>query len=176
MTEIPDKTLVQQALEGKTESFAQLCTRYYPALIAVAHAILLDHHTAEDAAQETLAVAVRQLRGLKKPERFGVWLTAICRNVTKDILSKRLRQRRVKQAACTCISPDKGDDQHVLLDQAIEQLPLRLREVLMLRYFNEMTYQQMSSVLGLSEQAINGRLRRARKKIAAYMKARGFSG
>ncbi len=73
------------------------------------------------------------------------------------------------------VSPDAHDDQHALLAQAIEQLPLRLREVLMLRYFNEMTYQQMSSALGLSEQAINGRLRRAKKKIAAYMKARGFS-
>lgn len=175
MTEIPDKILVQQALDGKTESLAQLCVHYYPALVAVAHAILLDHHTAEDAAQETLAVAVRQLRSLKKPERFGVWLTAICRNVTKDMLKAQLRHRRLKQAADACVSKDGRDDQHALLAQAIEQLPLRLREVLMLRYFNEMTYQQMSRSLGLSEQAINGRLRRAKKKIAAYMKAKGFS-
>jgi RNA polymerase sigma-70 factor, ECF subfamily len=174
MTEIPDKTLVQQALDGKTESLAQLCTRYYPALIAVAHAILLDHHSSEDAAQETLAVAVRQLRRLKKPERVGAWLTAICRNVTKDMLSERLRQRSVKQEV-SYVTQDAHDDQHALLARAIRQLPQRLREVLMLRYFNEMTYQQMSSALGLSEQAINGRLRRAKKKIAAYMKAKGFS-
>ncbi len=174
MTEIPDKTLVQQALEGKTESFAQLCTRYYPALIAVAHAIILDHHTAEDAAQETLAEAVRQLRRLKKPERFGVWLTAICRNVTKDMLSERLRQRRIKHDFCS-VKQDTCADHQVLLTEAIERLPLRLREVLMLRYFNEMTYQQMSNALGLSEQAVNGRLRRAKKKIAAYMKAKGHS-
>jgi len=175
MSDIPDKILVQQALEGKTESFAQLCTRYYPALIAVAHAILWDHHTAEDAAQETLAEAVRQLRRLKKPERFGTWLTAICRNVTKDMLTERLRQRRVNQDV-SYVKQDVCNDQQALLAQAIEALPPRLREVLMLRFFNEMTYQQMSSVLGLSEQAINGRLRRAKKKIAAYMKARGFSG
>jgi len=174
MTEIPDNILVQQALDGKTESLAQLCTRYYPALIAVAHAILLDHHSSEDAAQETLAVAVRQLRRLKKPERVGAWLTAICRNVTKDMLSERLRQGRVRLQA-SHVSQNARDDQHALLAQAIEQLPLRLREVLMLRYFNEMTYQQMSSALGLSEQAINGRLRRAKKKIAAYVKARDFS-
>ena len=43
-----------------------------------------------------------------------------------------------------------------------------------LRYYNAMSYEQMSGVLGLSPQAINGRLRRARKKIARTMKANGF--
>lgn len=43
-----------------------------------------------------------------------------------------------------------------------------------MRYYNAMTYEQMSSVLGLTPQAINGRLRRARKQIAKSMKAHGF--
>jgi RNA polymerase sigma factor (sigma-70 family) len=61
-----------------------------------------------------------------------------------------------------------------LLFEVIERLSPRLREVLMLRYFNQMTYEQMSNILGLTEQAINGRLRRAKRKIAVYMKAKGF--
>ncbi len=174
MTEIPDKILVQQTLDGQIESFARLCSRYYPTLIAVAYAILLDHHMAEDAAQEALAEGFKQLPRLKKPERFGAWLTTICRNVTKDMLSERIKQRTVKRNY-TCVKQEPDEGRVLLLNQAIEQLPVHLREVLMLRHFNEMTYRQMSSALGLSEQAINGRLKRAKKRIAAYLKTNGSS-
>jgi RNA polymerase sigma factor (sigma-70 family) len=88
-----DQILVQQALHGNTEGFAQLCTRYYPSLVAVAHALIMDHHTAEDAAQETLAEAATRLGTLKRLERFGAWLTAICRNVARDMLKERQRHR-----------------------------------------------------------------------------------
>ena len=60
------------------------------------------------------------------------------------------------------------------LSKAVEVLPQHLREVLFLRYHSEMTYQQMSNVLGLTPQAINGRLRRAKRRIAARMKSNGF--
>jgi RNA polymerase sigma factor (sigma-70 family) len=64
-------------------------------------------------------------------------------------------------------------EEKLLLLKSMEQLPVHLREVLMLRYFNQQTYEQMSSILGLSEQAINGRLRRAKKKLASQLKKHG---
>ena len=67
--------------------------------------------------------------------------------------------------------PDSRAEQ---LAKAVEALPQHLREVLFLRYHSEMTYQQMSSVLGLTPQAVNGRLRRAKRRIAARMKSNGF--
>jgi DNA-directed RNA polymerase specialized sigma24 family protein len=86
MTNAEDDILVRRALQADPESFGQLCRRYYPSLVAVADSILLDHHLAEDAAQEALAHACRQLPGLKKPDQFGPWVAAICRNVAKDML------------------------------------------------------------------------------------------
>jgi RNA polymerase sigma-70 factor (ECF subfamily) len=174
MTEVADHILVQQALKGNTQGFAQLCRRYYPSLVAVAHGLIMDHHTAEDAAQEALAEAATRLGTLKRPERFGAWLTAICRNVARDMLKEHQRHRREIPVADTT-TPAHGDESgKALLYEAIERLSPRLREVLMLRYFNQMTYEQMSNILGLSEQAVNGRLRRAKQKIAVYMKAKGF--
>jgi RNA polymerase sigma factor (sigma-70 family) len=46
--------------------------------------------------------------------------------------------------------------------------------VIFLRYYDGMSYEQMSAALGVSEQAINGRLRRAKKKLAGYLRRRGF--
>jgi RNA polymerase sigma factor (sigma-70 family) len=86
MKDLEDQILVRPALQADPESFGELCRRYYPSLVAVADSVLLDHHLAEDAAQEALTAACRELAKLKKPERFGTWAAAICRNVAKDIL------------------------------------------------------------------------------------------
>lgn len=175
MTEPEDQNLVQRALQADPESFGRLCRRYYPSLVAVADAILLDHHLAEDAAQEALAAACRQLPRLKKPEQFGPWVMAICRNVAKDMLRGRQRQRKPVEA---CLGHDcdgeQDDDQKAILMDALQQLPQHLREVLYLRFYNELSYRQMAQALGATEQVIDGRIRRAKKKLAVYLKKAGF--
>ena len=59
--------------------------------------------------------------------------------------------------------------------EAIGELSDLDREVIFLRYYDGMTYERISGVLGLSEQAINGRLRRANKKIADYLRRNDFT-
>jgi RNA polymerase sigma-70 factor (ECF subfamily) len=174
MKDLEDQILVQRALEADPESFGELCRRYYSSLVAVAYSILLDHHLAEDAAQEALAAACRQLPGLKKPERFGPWIVAICRNVAKDML-REIQRLRNPVEACKERQNDCNDDHHkAILAEALQQLPQHLREVIFLRFYNEMSYEQMARVLGATEQMIDGRLRRAKKKIAVYLKRKGF--
>jgi len=173
MTEPSDKILVTRALEGDSACFDTLCRRYYPALVAIAHAVAGDEHLAEDAAQEAIAEACRRLRTLRKPQRFGAWLGAICRNIAKDMLTDRRRSRRVAEGLAAPTEHDDGDEK-AALTRAVRALPGSLRQAVLLRYYNAMTYEQMSNVLGLSSQAINGRLRRARKRIASMMKASGF--
>lgn len=174
MTNAEDDILVRRALQADRESFEQLCRRYYSPLIAVAESILLDRHLAEDAAQEALAHACRQLPRLRKPELFGPWVAAICRNVAKDMLRDRMRQRE-PAADYRSQGPDRSEDGHnEALAAALQQLPQRLREVVFLRFYDGMSYEQMAGVLGATPQSIDGRLRRAKKRIAAFLKAKGF--
>jgi RNA polymerase sigma-70 factor (ECF subfamily) len=174
MKDLEDQILVRQALEADPESFGELCRRYYHSLVAVADSILIDHHLAEDAAQEALAAACRQLPRLKKPERFGPWIVVICRNVAKDMLRELQRQRKPVEACHDRKSDGQNDDEKAILAEALQQLPQHLREVVFLRFYNEMSYRQMSNVLGATEQVIDGRIRRAKKKIAVYLKKVGF--
>ncbi len=175
MKDLEDQILVQQALQADPESFGELCRRYYRSLVAVADSILLDHHLAEDAAQEALAAACRQLPKLKKPERFGPWIVAICRNAAKDMLRQRQRQRKPVEACqghnCSC---EQDDDQKAIMAEALQKLPQHLREVIFLRFYNEMSYRQMAQALGATEQVIDGRIRRAKKKMTVYLKTVGF--
>ena len=174
MRDIEDQILVQRALQSDPESFGELCRRYYDSLLAVAGSILPDRHLAEDAAQEALAAACRDLAKLKKPERFGPWIGAICRNVAKDMLRQQRKQQQSIEIDAGSEPDCESDERETMLDQALQQLPQHLREVIFLRFYNEMSYRQMVKILGVTEQTIDGRLRRAKKKIAVYLTKKGF--
>ncbi len=174
MTESDDLILVRRALKADPESFNELCQRYYHPLVAIANSVLMDGHLAEDAAQEALTQACWQLPTLKKPEMFGPWVGAICRNIAKDMLSEQVRERKVAQNhQIQDKNPDENDGE-TMIAKALQSLPQELREVVFLRYYNEKSYEKMSNILGITEQAIDGRLRRAKKSIATYLEKNGF--
>ncbi len=167
------QNLVRSAVAGDLDSFGELATRYYAAMVSIAYAICGDRHLAEDAAQEALARALVRLQTLQRPDRFGPWLCRICRNVAHDMLAHRARQAsnedisRVRQPVGT-------DDDTGPVKEAVAALSEPARELVILRYYNDLSYEQISEVLGISRAAINGRLTRAKRKLAAYLKRHGY--
>lgn len=173
---MPDETeikLVEAAFDGDIKSFGKLCQRYYPAMVAVGYSILGDHQLAEDAAQESFARALISLRKLKNQTRFAPWLAAICKNVAKDMVANKARQIStydLSQAA----QNNNHDENGRLIHRAIEQLPVSAKELIVLRYYNGLSYGEIGSVLGISKATINGRLTRAKQKMAKYLNHNGF--
>ncbi len=172
----PDTVLVKAAIKGDADSFTELCRRYYPAMVAIAHSILGDRHLAEDAAQQAFAKAALKLPQLKKESRFAGWLAVICRNIAKDMARNVGAGLRVcpTDDLSTIAAESRDDDTTEAVREAISKLSASAREVIFLRYYDGMSYEQISAVLGISEQAINGRLRRAKKKMADYLRRNGF--
>jgi RNA polymerase sigma-70 factor (ECF subfamily) len=183
----PDTALVDAAVSGDTDSFTELCRRYYPAMVAVAHSILGDRHLAEDAAQQAFAKAAVKLPQLKKRSKFASWIAAICRNISKDMARHAEggfdpvqplglateRDHPAENVSATAAESDQ-DDVAEAVKQALGALPASAREVIFLRFYDGLSYEQISAVLGISEQAINGRLRRAKKAMAEHLRRRGF--
>jgi len=169
----PDLILVEQALEGDADSFTELCRRYYPAMVAIAHSILDDRDLAEDAAQQGFANAVRKLGQLRKKNQFGGWLAAICRNAARDMARTRIKHYCIEEDSATVVESQR-DEAAESVREAISKLSSSAREVIFLRYYDGMSYEQMCEVLGLSRQAINGKLRRAKKKMADYLRRNSF--
>lgn len=173
---MPDESetkLVEAALDGDIESFGKLCQRYYPAIVAVGYSVLADHQLAEDAAQESFARALVNLKNLKNKTKFVPWLAAICRNVAKDMVAikaRRISTYDLSQAARN----NNHDDNSSPIRRAIEQLPVSAKELIVLRYYNGLSYEQIGSVLGISKGTINGRITRAKRKMAKYLKRNGF--
>jgi len=173
----PDTVLVKAAINGDANSFTELCRCYYPAMVAIAHSILGDRHLAEDAAQQAFAKAALKLPQLKKESRFAGWLAVICRNVAKDMarnVGAGLRVCPTDDLSMIAAKSRDDDSTAETVREAISKLSVSARELVFLRYYDGMSYEQISSVLGISEQAINGRLRRAKKKMADYLRRNGF--
>ncbi len=169
-----DTALVEAAVNGDPESFTELCRLYYPAMVAIAHSILGDRHLAEDAAQQAFANAVRKLPQLKKKKKFAAWLAAICRNAALDLAKTRLKSEKIDNVSATTEQTDSSDTVSEVRN-AISELSASHREIIYLRYYDGMSYDKISTVLGISQQAINGRLRRAKKQVAEYLQRNGFS-
>jgi RNA polymerase sigma-70 factor (ECF subfamily) len=168
--------LVQAAQNGHLESFGALYERYHSPMVALAYSMLADRDLAEDAAQEVFTIACRDIGSLKSKERFTAWLAGICRNVSRQML----RAKKIKPAALSNENPARSkkscEDRQETIRRAVWNLREAERELIVLRYFDGFSQAKISEVLELSPQAVNGRLVRAKRKIAMYLKRKDFTG
>jgi len=177
---VPERSeihLIEAATGGDIESFGEICRRYYAVTVAIAYSILSDHQLAEDAAQESLARALVNLRNLKNRKRFAPWLAAICRNVAKDMVASKARHinaEDLSQLNQKNNDDENNDENSLAIRRAIEQLPDDAKELIVLRYYNNLSYEHIASILGISRAAINGRLARAKRKMAKHLELNGF--
>jgi RNA polymerase sigma factor (sigma-70 family) len=86
-----------------------------------------------------------------------------------DMINKKSRQYTSDDLS-QVKAPDEHSNTTLLIRQAIAKLAPDEKEIICLRYYDQMSYQQMGEVLGLSSPAINGRLKRAKQKMAEYLR------
>ncbi|GAB4193899.1 MAG: sigma-70 family RNA polymerase sigma factor [Roseiflexaceae bacterium] len=165
---------IRQALKGDQSAFGQLMYRYSGAVHNLAYRMLGDAQDAEDAAQEIFLRAYTRLDSFDQNRRFSTWLLSIASNYCID----RLRRRRwawmtLDDAAFQVPSPLAGPERTALqreqqqqVQRALQRLPEHYRLVTILRYWNDMSYDEIAQVTGLTESTIKTRLHRARHMLA----------
>jgi RNA polymerase sigma-70 factor (ECF subfamily) len=166
-----EQMLVQAAQNGGLESFAALYNRYHSPMVALAYSMLAD-----DAAQEVFAIACRDLPRLKSRDKFAAWLAGICRNVARQMLRAAKGRPVTRTDNHPPMSRDDADYRRDAIRRAVWNLREPERELIVLRYFDGFSQGRISEVLDISPQAVNGRLVRAKRKIAEYLKNNGFAG
>ena len=132
VAQIADSQLVEAARHGDVDSLGELCRRHYACMVGVAYCILSDRHLAEDAAQETFAVACRDLKRLRRPGNFGAWLKGICRNVAKSMGKSRTATGTAEDVPAPT-DKNPGDGASEVVRQSVQRLPAAEREVVVLR-------------------------------------------
>lgn len=172
---------VERALRGDQASYGQLMHRYTGAVYNLAYRMLGNAQDAEDATQEIFMRSYTRLESFDRTRRFSTWLLTIASNYCID----RLRRRRfawltLDDVAYSVPTTDAGPErralvkeQQAIVQRALQQLPENYRLVTFLRYWNDLSYDEIAQVTGLTESTIKTRLHRARHMMAELLQDQG---
>ena len=171
-----DADLVEGAKNGKVEDFGELYRRHYSAVVGVAYGAVADRHIAEDAAQEAFVVASHDLHRLRRSGRFGPWVCTIAKRTATTMARSRRERRRLGRYPGSSPRRILGPTREKSSGGRSKKLPDRSREVVVLHYFTGLSHKEIAASLGLSPEAVHGRLVRARRMLAGRLEDNGFGG
>ena len=169
-----DHAIIHQVLAGDTEAFARLVDRHYDRCARIAVRILGNREDAEEAIQDTFLRAYRALGTYENRERFSAWLTRILVNQCRTVLARVERREAVfsdldlrnAEMFAEAEAPESvwPDMEHVLA-----LLPSDQREAIVLRYADDLTYDEMARITGVGESALKMRVQRAFARLRVLL-------
>jgi RNA polymerase sigma factor (sigma-70 family) len=170
-----DRDLVERARHGDREAYADLVRVRGDRLFAIAHRILRDADRTEDAVQEALVIAWRDLPSLRDPDRFDAWLRRL---LIRTCLVEAVRARRLVTnlyvlptdlAAATDEYINVADRDQ--LERGFRRLPPEQRALLVLRHYAGLEMAEIADALGIPAGTARSRLHHAHRAMRAALDA-----
>jgi RNA polymerase sigma-70 factor (ECF subfamily) len=174
-----DEIIVQRALTGEPDAFGEIVRRWERRIFALAYGILGREEDARDATQETFLAAFRNLRGFRGDAKVSSWLHRIAVNQCIT----RQRQARVRSEAALDDEEEKNSarfampviyapsrvvesrQETVAVRRAVNSLPMELRQVVIMKEFEELTFREIAELLDLPLSTVKSRLYTAMKQL-----------
>jgi RNA polymerase sigma-70 factor (ECF subfamily) len=168
-----DAALVSRALDGDTVAFEELVHRYQRVLFTVALRMLGDYDEANDATQNAFIRIYRRLSSYDRTYRFFSWAYRI---VVNECLNAR-RARRVSERLEDDVLADgagpadslEAEERRRAVQFAILALPPMYRQVVVLRHFTGLSYEEISDATGVAVKTVKSRLHTARQRLARML-------
>ena len=181
-----DDELIERVRKGETRFFAELVQRYQDPVYGMTLRFVRSAGDAEDLAQEAFLRAYRGLDGFKGDARFSTWLYRITWNLCADWLRRKRKSGRASLSTDDASGvPDSrvGLEEQVLeaeerreVRRALDRLDEKYRGVLILLYYQKLTYEQIAAILDVPVKTVETRLYRARKLLKERLQRAGVGG
>lgn len=160
----------QVMTDRRNDAVATLFDRHYAGLCRLAFFLLDDHAMAEEAVQEAFVRTFSGWHRLRHPERAHAYLRAAVVNQCRSRGRRRLREQRGNRRL-TQSEPEGSWDTERSADaiavlEAVRSLPLRQREAVVLRYYEDLPESDVASALGCSVGTVKSQLAKARASLA----------
>ena len=170
MSEAPGiASLVLAARLGDQAAFAELVRIFLPAVVASALSIVQNRESAEDVAQTAFLRAWQALPTLQASAAFSAWLLTISKNCARNWLRDHSFQSRMSHdlEAADKAAPEPVSNE---LPPALGKLPDALREVLLLRFVSDLSYEEIAVATGQPLSVVRDRLYRAKLALQEFLK------
>ena len=177
-----DQELIQSFREGNERAFNDLVLRYQEKVYWVARRFTDDHASADDIVQDVFIKAYESLKDFRGDSSFYTWVYRITVNLSLNAL----RKRRVKEFFRLDDVLDLGESEDLephriaesvetksMIAEAIGTLPEKQKAAFVLRYYEELSYDEMSKILKTSVGGLKANYFHALKKIGEYLKRQG---
>jgi RNA polymerase sigma-70 factor (ECF subfamily) len=182
--DLDDAALAALALSGRQDAFARIMQRHREPIFRLIRGHVGDADEALDLTQETFVAAYGALDHFDGARPMRAWLARIALNKCRDWGRRRTVRRLFRQAepldvGAIQVADDapgpwavaQGRDDLRALAKAIATLPASIKEPLLLQVFEELSQAEIGRTLGISEKAVETRIRRARLMLAERMRA-----
>jgi RNA polymerase sigma-70 factor (ECF subfamily) len=183
-----DEQIVERALTGDADAFGEIVHRWERRIFALAFGMLGREEDARDATQETFLAAFRNLRGFRGDAKVSSWLHRIAVNqcITRqrrskvrkeDALEDEAERHASRFATPQELSPAwvaEGRESCDAVRRAVNSLPLELRQVVVMKEFEELTFREISDALDVPLSTVKSRLYTALRQL--QMRLEKFGG
>jgi len=184
-----DEQIVERALSGDAEAFGEIVRRWERRIFALSFGMLGSTEDARDATQETFLAAFRNLRGFRGEAKVSSWLHRIAVNqcITKQ------RRSRVRSETSLEVETENGHEQRLAtpdyysparvaesserteaVRRAVNALPPELREVIVMKEFEELTFQEIAEALVIPLSTVKSRLYTALRQLRMRLEKHGM--
>jgi RNA polymerase sigma-70 factor (ECF subfamily) len=175
---LDDLALIREIRKGSHDAFRVLVERYSERVLNVVYQLVGDRNESEDVVQDIFVKVYRKLDSFELRSSFYTWLYRIAVNTASDHLKRRRRRDEAvslealppifEDGSRLARSPHRAvldDELRARIDRAVESLPEPYKTVLILREFEDCSYEQMAEILGCSIGTVESRLFRARQRL-----------
>ena len=187
MSEIPDplvltdEVLAERLQQGDEEALSELIQRYESKLMRYGQRFLGGQRddVLRQAVQDIFISSYENIEGFDTNQRFSPWIYRIAHNAFVDILRQRTRQPIYGIDFDTVFSHPVHEDQYVqekeneemrvVVEKSLSELPTAQREIIVLYYFEELSYKEISDVLHVPVSTVGVRLARARERLKGHL-------
>jgi len=171
MDQKTEAEIVVRVLKGEKQAFAMLVDEYKNPIYNLAYRMTNNLHDAEDLAQETFIRAYQNLARYDRNKKFFTWLYTIGINLIRNHLKKNSTPidplTEINIASACRIQENKtteenipAEEKMIQLEKSLLKLPVDLREAIVLKYYQGLTFEEVSAITGDSQSAVKMRIYR----------------
>jgi RNA polymerase sigma-70 factor, ECF subfamily len=159
---------INKAIHGDDEALVEYLKSISTIMLKISMGLLGDKDQAKDCISETIVKVYKHRKKVKQPEFFQTWIIRILINECKDEL-KRTQRYIALPDDFDIIEPIKED--YSFVKDTMEKLPFELKQIIVLKFYNQLTFKEISITLTIPESTIKSRYSLALKKMRVEMEA-----